>query len=282
MNGSHRGKSQRSRRWWRAWAVSAAVLLAAATAEAQVTDGVPDRPTAPRLIDVVTAHKPFAHAALGISHRGDVLASLELTLGEIAAAGIGYDDRLLVGATADDAEVQGRVSTWFRMNVPAGHWWRWQPALDLTFQRTEARADKDSDEDSDTPEDQAQAAELRAAATKTWRSSAFGVIDLTAGLGLWEIAGAGVRLSDEALGARVRPFGGVAWTPPSYPRTSLLLEGSFGPTVLDGQPRLDWRLGWGARYQVFRWSTIDLVVRNREDAGLAGSTVMVRLTAALD
>lgn len=278
MNGSHRGKRQRSRRWWRAWAVSAAVLLTAATAEAQITDGVPGRPTAPRLIDVVTAHKPFAHAALGLSHRGDLLATLELTLGEIAAAGLGYDDRLLVGATADDAEVQGRLSEWFRMNVPAGHWWRWQPALDLTFQRTEARAD----EDSDARGGQARAAELRATATKSWRSSAFGVIDLTAGLGLWEIAGPDVRLSDQAIGARVRPFGGVAWTPPSYPRTSLLLEGSFGPTVLDGQPRLDWRLGWGARYQVFSWSTIDLVVRNREDAGLAGSTVMVRLTAVLD
>lgn len=222
-----------------------------------------------RMVDRPTSAMPSGYAFFGVSHRGELMAALEVQFGGIAALGAGYDDRLLAGTTAKDAEVQGRSSQWFRMGVAAGRWFAQQPALDLTFERTSG-------------DEETHAAELRLGATRSWRSERVGAIDLTAGVGLWEIDGNGARLSDEPLGKRVRPYGGVAWTPPSYPRTSLLLEGSFGPSVIDGEPRLDWRLGWGARYQVFSWSAIDLVVRNRQDAGLPGSTVMVRLSAQLD
>ena len=225
------------------------------------------RPAA-RLVDVSAAAMPGAYAIAGISHRGDPMAAVELQLGGVAAVGAGYDDRLLIGDTAEDAEVQGRRTAWFRVGVEAGRWFAQQPALDLTFQRSNG-------------DGEVHMAELRLGATRSWRSQRFGSLDLTAGAGLWEVAGDGPRLSDQALGKRLRPYGGVAWTPPSYPRTSLLFEGSYGPSMIGGAPRLDWRLGWGARYQVFSWSAIDLVVRNRQDAGLPGSTVMVRLSAQL-
>lgn len=265
-------------------AVGPAVLLAltalAANARRAEADELLDRPTAPRLVDLETAQKPFAHAMAGISHRGDVVATMELSLGGIAGVGFGYDDRLFAGDDGNDAEVRARRTAWFRMNAEAGRWFALQPALDLTFQRTLSNDEGDDDEGS--TDDDPQAAELRATATQSWRSSRFGVLDVSGGVGLWEVARGQERLSDGALASRLRPFAGVAWTPPSYPRTSLLLEGTFGPSVIGGEPRLDWRLGWGARYQVFSWSTIDLVVRNRQDAGLAGSTVMVRVSAQLD
>lgn len=226
------------------------------------------RPAAARLVDVPSSVLPGAYAIAGISHRGDALVAVELQLGGVAAVGAGFDDRLLVGDTAEDAEVQGRRTTWFRLGVAAGRWFAQQPALDLAFQRSDG-------------EGEVHSAELRLGATRSWRWQRFGSLDLTAGLGLWEVAGDGPRLSDGPLGERLRPYGGAAWTPPSYPRTSLLLEGSYGPSRIGGAPRLDWRLGWGARYQVFSWSSIDLVVRNRQDAGLPGSTVMVRLAAQL-
>ena len=257
-------------------ALLSAMTALAAGAPRAAADELLDRPTAPRLEDLKTAQMPFAQGMAGISHRGDLVATLELSLGGIAALGMGYEDRLMAGDDGKEAEVQDRRTIWFRMNAGAGHWFAQQPALDLTFQRT-ISDDTEGNDDGD-----AQAAELRATATQSWRSSRFGVLDLSGGVGLWEVALGGERLSQRPFSSRIRPFAGLAWTPPSYPRTSLLVEGTFGPSVIAGQPRLDWRLGWGARYQVFSWSTIDLVVRNRQDAGLAGSTVMVRLAAQLD
>ncbi len=232
-------------------------------------DGVPGRATAPRLVDRATAVMPWSYAIAGVSHRGEPMAALEVRFGEIAAVGVGYDDRLLTGATVEDAAAEGRVNAWFRVGVEARRWSAYQPALDLTFERSNGAG-------------VAQAAELRAGVTQSWRSAFSGVFDATAGVGLWEVRGDGARLSEGELVERVRPFAGLAWTPAAYPNTSLLVEGSFGPRVIDGAPALDWRLGWGARYQVFSWATIDLVVRNRQDAGLAGSTVMVRMAALVD
>jgi hypothetical protein len=256
--GDRRGDEQRRREEDRAAATRWAQELAR------------QRPAAARLVDISSSAMPGAYAIAGIGHRGDLLLALELKLGGVAAVGAGYDDRLLVGDTAGDAEVRGRRTAWFRLGVAAGRWFAQQPALDVTFQRSDGGDDGD-----------AQFAALRLGGTRSWRSQRFGSLDLTVGAGLWEVAGAGPRLSAEALGERLRPYGGVAWTPPSYPRTSLLLEGWYGPSMIGGAPRLDWRLGWGARYQVLSWSAIDLVVRNRQDAGLPGSTVMVRLSAQL-
>ena len=228
---------------------------------------------AARLVDRATAVMPAIYVMASVSHRGDLAGALEVRLGGVASLGLGYDDRLLVGVNAEDAEVQERRNQWFRLGVEAGRWFAQQPALELTFERT---ANGGSDED------EPQVAELRAAASRSFCSGAAGIFDLTAGVGLWDMEDNGAKLSRGSLADRVRPYGGLAWTPPSYPRTSLLLEGSFGPSLIDGEPRLDWRLGWGARYQVFSWSAIDLVVRNRQDAGLAGSTVMIRLAARVD
>ena len=224
----------------------------------------PARP-APRLIDRATAELPPVYAIAGTSHRGEPLLVGELALGPLAAVGGGLEDRLLTGDRAEDATPQRDTVMWFRIGAEAGAWFRHQPALALTFERSMSdRAER--------------GAEVRATATDRWVSTRAGALQATAGLGVWEIASPSERLSQQPVSARVRPFAGVAWTPAAYPNTSFLLEGSFGPSVLAGRPRLDWRLGWGARYRVYSWTSIDLVVRNRQDAGLGGSTVMVRLS----
>lgn len=220
---------------------------------------------APRLIDRATAELRRGYAITGSSHRGEPLLVAELPLGPLAAIGGGIEDRLLAGVDADDATLQRDPVMWFRVGVEAGAWLRHQPALTFAFERSM----------SDRPE---RAAEVRVTATDRWVSGRAGALQATTGLGLWELTGPAQRLSQRALSARLRPFAGLAWTPPAYPNTSILLEGSFGPSVLAGRPRLDWRLGWGARYRVYSWTSIDLVVRNRQDAGLGGSTVMVRLS----
>jgi hypothetical protein len=222
---------------------------------------------APRLVDRATASLRPGYAIAGISHRGDPSISAEVRLGGIAALGGGLDDRLLIGATAEQLDVYGQQLAWFRLGVEAHRWFRGQPALDVAFERA-------------LGDGRIKTAELRTSGTQRWASSA-AALEVSAGVGLWDIEGGVERLSKRRLRDRVRPFVGVAWTPQSYPRTSLLLEGSFGPSVIADRARLDWRLGWGARYQVFAWSSIDLVVRNRQDAGLAGSTVMVRVSAEL-
>lgn len=228
-------------------------------------DEVPFGRPAPRLIDRGTAELGTSYLLGGANHRGEPLLVAEVPLGPLAAVGGGYEDRLLVGATVGEATSKRDAVMWFRVGAAADAWFPHQPALSLTFERSLGGDDE-------------RAAEVRGTATDRWVSRRAGALQASAGLGLWEVAAAQGRLSAESLTARMRPFGGVAWTPPAYPRTSLLLEGSYGPTVVDGRPRLDWRLGWGARYRAGSWSTIDLVVRNRQEAGLAGSTVMVRLS----
>lgn len=221
---------------------------------------------APRLIDRATAELGASYLLGGVNHRGEPLLVAEIPLGPLAAVGGGYEDRLLTGANVEEATSKRDGVMWFRVGAAAEAWFRHQPALSLAFER------------SMSDDDGARSAEVRGTASDRWVSGRAGALQATAGLGVWEIAAAEGRLSQRPLSERVRPFLGVAWTPPAYPRTSLLLEGSYGPSVIGGIPRLDWRLGWGARYRAGSWSTIDLVVRNRQDAGLAGSTVMVRLS----
>jgi hypothetical protein len=255
-----------SLRWRRRVGLTAvlATLVAGSVARAEPTSATPL--AAPRLVDRPSAQLHGAYVTAGVNHHGDWMIDSELRLGDIAAVGLGNDDRLVVGANAKDATVQTRPIMRFRLGMDAHRWGRYQPALDLTFERTYGK-------------EGIGVAELRTSATERWESSAAGGLEATAGVGLWDLGGASARLSRRAASARIRPYVGLAWTPPSYPRTRLLLEGSFGPSLLAEQPRLDWRLGWGARYQVFDGSSIDLVVRNRQGTGLAGSTVMVRLSA---
>jgi hypothetical protein len=265
-------RSKGSRRWRAgvrvAFGVAFGALVTGSLAHADPTSTT--AASAPRLVDRQSAQLHGAYLMAGINHHGDWALDSELRLGDIAAVGIGNDDRLLVGATAKDATIVTRPIMRFRLGIDAHRWGRYQPALDLTFERTYGK-------------EGVGVAELRTSATERWQSDAAGTLEATFGVGLWDLGGgASARLSRGAASARIRPFLGLVWTPPSYPRTRLLLEGSFGPSLVAEQPRLDWRLGWGARYQVFDWIAIDLVVRNRQDAGLAGSTVMVRGSAQFE
>ena len=91
---------------------------------------------------------------------------------------------------------------------------------------------------------------------------------------------------EHELGLQVRPNAGLEWTPPQYPKTSLMGDVAFLPLLVaddTGQRiELEWVAGWGVRYQAFEWGAIELAVRHREGLeshpeGLGDSTLFVRL-----
>ncbi len=83
----------------------------------------------------------------------------------------------------------------------------------------------------------------------------------------------------------VRPFAAVEWNPATYPRTTLLADATWepapGPAADDAadDEALRWIGGWGVRYQAFRWGSIELAVRHRQDEALGDATVLVRFNA---
>jgi hypothetical protein len=91
---------------------------------------------------------------------------------------------------------------------------------------------------------------------------------------------------EKTLGVTIRPVAGLEWTPPQYPRTSLMGDITFMPVLVAdaaGQrAQAEWVAGWGVRYQAFAWGAIELAVRHREGIGdkpegLGDSTVFVRV-----
>jgi len=218
----------------------------------------------PRLVDLSTAAHPRAWAHGGISHRGEASLSLGVGLGTIAAVGGGYDDRLAVGASAATATSHAVPTAWFRIAVPHARWSPYQPALALDLERSFAA-------------ETIAIAELRLLGTQQLTGPRVGRLALTIGASLWDVqAGDAPALGAGPLRAQLRPALGLGWNPVRYPRTTVLAELAWAPTVVATTPRLDARFGWGVRYQALSWATIDLVVRHREAAGLEGSTVMLR------
>jgi hypothetical protein len=84
--------------------------------------------------------------------------------------------------------------------------------------------------------------------------------------------------ASDVTSATARPFAGLEWTPPPYPRTSLLVDVSWAP---DDDGQVGWVGGWGVRYQALPWGSIELAVRHREGDDLDGATVLVRVAGVL-
>jgi hypothetical protein len=83
-------------------------------------------------------------------------------------------------------------------------------------------------------------------------------------------------------GAQIRPLAGLELHPPMYPRSSLLGDIAWEPTLdVHRGPELAWMVGFGVRYQAFDWASVELAVRAREGEGLGASTVLVRVNARL-
>ena len=75
----------------------------------------------------------------------------------------------------------------------------------------------------------------------------------------------------------VRPLGGLELVPPQYPRTTIVGDLTWQATLVTPRPVAGWVIGYGVRYQALSWGSIELAVRVRQDEGVSGSTVLVRV-----
>lgn len=238
-------------------------------------------PTASRVVHAPTAWlqpQGQLYVQLGASHLPTAAGAATLGLGDVAELEVELADRFIAcpgcGETRDEANLFLGTAA-FRMGVatdPAARAWR--TGVVLGFRRSFAgRATSAGGRD----------ARLDAAQLHLVAGLRIAGFELHAGAELHDArhGDAPLRPSGDAWHTAVRPLAAIAWTPPPYPRTSLLLDVAYLPEVKDAGPRLRWTLGWGVRYQALRWGAIDLLVRQREDQALGDAAVMVRLSGAL-
>lgn len=114
--------------------------------------------------------------------------------------------------------------------------------------------------------------EPRVAQAYVVASRELGPLRVHAGVAALDAEHAGVR-----LGATVRPLAGLELVPPLYPRTTIVGDIQWQPELARPAPAARWVLGYGVRYQALAWGSIELAVRVRQDDGIGGSTVLVRV-----
>ncbi|HEU4734453.1 MAG TPA: hypothetical protein VFT22_41470 [Kofleriaceae bacterium] len=242
-----------------------AQLAAAALVIATAAPASADPPGA-RVLTAPTGWLPEAGAAavmLGADHRGDGAAVLGVGLGGLAELELGSesDARGCTDCTARPAAVWlGRAG--FRLGARQDAWFAGMPALVLGVRVSFAARGHELHEP-------------RASDAYVVASRDLGVVRLHAGADAISASVDGMRAA-----ARLRPLAGLELHPPMYPRSSLLADIAWVPT-LDAQagPRLGWLLGIGVRYQALAWASVELAVRAHEGDDLGGSTVMVRVNA---
>lgn len=110
-------------------------------------------------------------------------------------------------------------------------------------------------------------------------AEAFAVASIDLGLVRVHAGGAATRATGMATSAR--PLAGLDWTPPQYPKTTVLADLAWAPEAGPDRTAMRWVAGWGVRYQALAWGSIELAVRHREGEGLSGSTVLVRVAGVL-
>lgn len=99
-------------------------------------------------------------------------------------------------------------------------------------------------------------------------------VRLHAGLEMWATQD---RLLDGKL-AGLRPFGAVEWTPPMFPRSTILSDLVWAPrpeTTL-----LVWVWTSGVRYRFVDWGSVELAVQFNEHDLLHKPAIFVRLNAS--
>jgi len=223
-------------------------------------------PTGARVLTAPTAWLPGAGevvAMLGIDHRGDGAVIVGIGLGGLAELELGTDSDVR-GCRACTARpspiVLGRAA--FRIGARQDAWLRGMPAVVLGVRTTFAARELGVDEP-------------RASDAYLVASRELGIVRLHAGIDALSARVGGLR-----TGAQLRPVAGLEVHPPIYPRSSLLGDLAWEPS-LDAQhgPTLAWMLGLGVRYQALRWASIELAVRARQSEELGASTVMIRVNA---
>lgn len=244
-------------------AVLAAVVAVIAMARPAAAD-----PSGSRVLTVPTAWLPEAGAAvamLGIDHRGDGAAVLGYGLGRIAEVELGSesDIRGCADCSARPSPLWlGRAG--FRIGARQDAWFTGMPAIVFGMRATFAAHGH-------------AVHDPRASDAYLVASRDLGVVRLHAGADVLSASASGRR-----AGAQVRPLAGLELHPPMYPRSSLLGDIAWEPT-LDAQngPQLGWLFGVGVRYQAFTWASVELAVRARQGEDLGASTVLVRVNARL-
>jgi hypothetical protein len=227
--------------------VAMLLVLVSASAHAE--------PAPPQVLHVPTAWlqpRDTVHGSAGANHRGGGFLRLTGGLGGLADVDVEVTDRygetwvgtagLKVGASRRLASALVAAVVGFRRSFGA-----WQVG----------------DADADAMRD-VEIAEAFAVASARVR-------------GLRGHAGVAIWASDVAS-ATARPFAGLEWTPPPYPKTTLLVDFSWAP---DDDGAVRWVGGWGVRYQALDWGSIELAVRHREGDDLDGATVLVRVAGVL-
>jgi hypothetical protein len=106
-------------------------------------------------------------------------------------------------------------------------------------------------------------------------SANLGQLRLHAGVEGWGVEG---PMGEHELPG-VRPLAGLDWTPPIYPRTTILADLVWAPRADD--PRLEWVGSIGARYAPFAWASIELGFQVREHDLLDRPSIFVRVNGRL-
>ena len=251
-------------------------MLAAVSAPARA-DPPPPAPTASRVVHAPTAWLQPAgqlQVQLSASHRLAPAASAALGLGDLAELDVELTDRFIAcpgcpGADGERAETNLAAGTAaFRMGHASARGRRIRAGVVLGFRKSFAGR---------TVVAGGRDAPLESAALHLVGGLRLGGLELHGGAELHD-ARHGTARMPRAGTAALRPLAAIAWTPPPYPRTTLLVDVAWLPEVKDAGPRVHWLLGWGVRYQALSWGAIDLVVRQREDQALGDATVFVRVT----
>jgi hypothetical protein len=254
------------------YALPLAATLAVIGAGRAVFAEAPPAPPAPRLWHAPTGwlmpHGAGA-GAVGVSHEGHPFVELVAGLGGVAEVGVALTDDFVACTECDgrDDTQAATATALFKLGVAPGTWTRWQPGVALGFRRSfltfgDARP---------------EVARLYLAA-----SAPLGPLRLHAGGDLWDAAGATPRpplFATAPAAGRLRPFGGVEYRPGAYPRSTLVADLTWVPTLGADEIGLRWLAALGVRYQALSWGGVELAVRAREGAGLGGAVVLVRLTA---
>jgi hypothetical protein len=234
-----------------------AVVLAAHAAAAE--------PVGARVLTVPTAwlaRSGDAAVMLGLDHRGDGAAIADVGLGDLAELELGSDSdvRACVDCAMRPVPIAlGRAAFRLGTRADAAHGTH---AIALGVRTTFAARGH-------------AVHEPRASDAYLVASSDFGVVRLHAGIDALSASVGGIRAP-----ARLRPLAGVELHPPMYPRSSLLGDLAWEPTLDAARgPALGWLFGVGVRYQAFTWASVELAVRARQAEELGAATVMVRVNA---
>jgi len=241
--------------------LSLTLLVVLATSRVAAAD-----PVLSRVLTAPTAWLPPAGTVIGTAGYGRFgdggMINLGIGLGGLAALDLGAENDVR-GCTAceddrPDAIVMGRAG--FRLGVRQGAWGRGAPALVFGVRTTFAARGHTF-------------GKARAAEAHLVASWVVGPTRLHAGVAALD---AGFR-DDVSLGPTVKPLAGFEWTPREFPKSSLMADVMWVPRLEPDRALLERVIGIGVRYQALRWGSIELGVRNREDDGLAGTTVLVRV-----